>query len=93
MSIKIGVIGYAKKCSCGSLIEEARLKATHGKAMTCISCMKSSDVSRVAGFPIISGKNTYTELQVVSQEEANRLFALQERKGQSPGKGVRMSGH
>lgn len=82
-----------RSCSCGKLIEFARLKATNFKARTCISCMHKNDAARIAGFPIISGKNTYTELQLVPQETAQELFHKQERKGQSPGYGVRMSGH
>jgi hypothetical protein len=35
----------------------------------------------VAGFAIISGKNTYSEIQLVSQETAKHLSKVQERKG------------
>ena len=62
---------------CGKEIPELRLKALpHTK--TCVQC---SDTSRVAGFPIVSGKTTYSELQIVSQEKAEELYEKQERKG------------
>jgi hypothetical protein len=35
----------------------------------------------VAGFPIVSGKTTYSELQIVSQEKAEELYEKQDRKG------------
>lgn len=79
--------------NCGNEIEEARRKASKGMAKTCIKCMNEKDVGRVAGFPIISGKTTYTELQLMSQDLANEMFHKQERKGQGPGNGVRMRGH
>ena len=46
-----------KFCSCGKKIEEARLIATKYQARTCIKCMNSNDVQKVAGFPVISGKS------------------------------------
>lgn len=76
--------------SCGSEIPEARIKATKGKSKTCVKC---SNVGRVAGHPIISGKTTYAELQILPQETAAHLHHLGSRKGQSPPNGVRMKGH
>jgi hypothetical protein len=67
-----------KICSrCGKAIPEPRLKALP-TAKTCVDC---SQTSRVAGFPIVSGKTTYSELQIVSQEQADELYQKQERKG------------
>ncbi len=45
---------------CNRQIPELRLKALP-QTKTCITC---SHTSRVAGFPIISGKTTYAELQI-----------------------------
>lgn len=73
------------KCiMCNEEIPELRLKALP-QTKTCIDC---SQTSRVAGFPIISGKTTYSELQVVSQETADALYARQERKGNRPSDGM-----
>lgn len=81
-----------KKCNCGKYIEKPRLEATKGSATTCISCMRTNDVKRKAGFAIISGKNTYSEIQIVSAERSAELNAMQYRRGQSPGAGVRFKG-
>ncbi|HYG38752.1 MAG TPA: TraR/DksA C4-type zinc finger protein [Cytophagales bacterium] len=66
------------KCiKCGNDIPELRLKALpHAK--TCVQC---SDTSRVAGFPLITGKTTYSELQIIPQEKAEELYEKQNRKG------------
>jgi len=83
------------KCKCGATVPTDRIKALRlqeGQAPTCINCAKSR-VQRVAGFPLITGKNTYSELQIVSQEQAAVLFSAQARKGQGPGAGVRFKGH
>lgn len=69
---------------CNRQIPELRLKALP-QTKTCITC---SHTSRVAGFPIISGKTTYAELQIVSQETADQLYAKQERKGSRPSEGM-----
>lgn len=67
-----------KKCGkCGNEIPFLRLKALPG-ATTCTSC---SETSRVAGFPVVSGKTTYSELQIVDQEKAEELYKMQNRKG------------
>jgi hypothetical protein len=62
---------------CGKEIPEARVKALPN-TKTCVAC---SETSRVAGFPIVSGKTTYSELQIVSQEKADELYEKQDRKG------------
>ena len=73
------------KCiKCNNEIPELRLKALP-TAKTCIAC---SQTNRVAGFPIISSKTTYSELQIVSQETADTLYAKQERKGSRPSDGM-----
>jgi hypothetical protein len=65
-------------CSiCNRQIPEARLKILP-HTQTCVAC---SQAGKVAGFPVISGKNTYSELQLVSQETAQELYAKQDRKG------------
>lgn len=69
------------KCtSCGDDIHELRLKALPNTTM-CHHCVKHKDVSRVRGHVIISGKNTYSEIQLVSAEQAEKLHKIQERKG------------
>lgn len=47
-------------------------------AKTCVNC---SSTARVAGFPLITSKTSYSELQIVSQEVADELYGKQERKG------------
>lgn len=83
------------KCKCGKIIPDARINALRlagNLTSTCIECA-SKNVKRVAGFPLITGKTTYSELQIVLQEQADSLFSQQSRKGQSPGAGIRMKGH
>lgn len=66
------------KCvKCGNEIPELRLKALP-QAKTCVEC---SETSRVAGFPLITGKTTYSELQIIPQEKAEELYEKQNRKG------------
>lgn len=62
---------------CEKGIPALRLIALPG-TRTCIKC---SQAARVAGFPLISGKTTYSELQIVKQETAEELYGKQERKG------------
>ncbi len=62
---------------CGNTIAEARLKALP-TTRTCVAC---SSVQRVAGFPLITGKTEYSALQLVTQQEAQRLHKMQARKG------------
>jgi acetate kinase len=74
---------------CNKEIHPGRLKALPN-TKTCVEC---SNIEKVAGFRIISGKNTYHEIQLVSQEMYKKLNHQQYRKGQSPGNGVRFKGH
>jgi hypothetical protein len=76
------MIKYCKIC--GEQIPEGRLKALP-KAETCVKC---STTNKVAGFRVITGKNTYSELEIVSQEKYSELIAKQERIGQSPCQGM-----
>ncbi|MBD0298242.1 MAG: hypothetical protein ICV84_24095 [Flavisolibacter sp.] len=58
-------------------------------AKTCLAC---SSTGRVAGFPLITGKTTYSELQIVNQKTTDELYARQERKSTSPSEGVKKAG-
>lgn len=60
---------------CQKEIPELRLKALPN-TKCCVSC---SDTGRVAGFPIVSGKTTYSELQIVHQDTADELYSKQQR--------------
>lgn len=62
---------------CENEIPKLRLQALPG-TKTCIDC---SSTNRIAGFPLITGKNSYSELQLVDQEKAEELYAKQDRKG------------
>ncbi|MBO9703838.1 MAG: TraR/DksA C4-type zinc finger protein [Sporocytophaga sp.] len=62
---------------CQKTIPDLRLKALPN-AKTCLDC---SETARVAGFPIVSGKTTYSELQIVSTEKAEELYQKQNRTG------------
>ena len=67
-----------KTCiSCGKEIPELRIKALPN-SKTCVAC---SDTARVAGFPLITNKTSYSELQIVPQETAEELYLKQDRKG------------
>jgi len=70
--------------ACREPIPAARLKALPA-AVTCIRC---SSTERVAGFAVITGKTSYSEIQIVSQEHAQELYAKQDRKGGSIAQGV-----
>lgn len=70
--------------SCNEPIPEARVKALPN-ARTCVKC---SSTERVAGFAIISGKTSYSEIQIVSQETARELSKKQERMGAGVSTGV-----
>jgi hypothetical protein len=70
---------------CLNLIPEARLKALPS-AKTCVQC---SSTSKVGGHTIISGKNTYSEIQIVDQETATQLYRMQSRKGFGVATGVK----
>jgi hypothetical protein len=77
-------------CNCGNEIHPKRVEilSTKKLPLICITCAEQK-VERIHGFPLISGKNTYSELQLVSKEVAQNLYKSQERKGQSPGSGMR----
>lgn len=62
---------------CGVEIPPKRLEILP-KTRTCVNC---SSTARVHGHPIISGKTSYSELQIVSAEQANELAMKQDRKG------------
>jgi hypothetical protein len=69
---------------CGKEIPEQRLKALP----TAETCVKCSTTEKIAGFQLITGKTTYTELQLVSQDAYKKLIEAQERIGSSPGNGI-----
>ena len=62
---------------CNNLIPEGRLKILP-YTYSCVSC---STTERVGGHTVISGKNTYSEIQIVDQETARTLAHMQTRKG------------
>jgi hypothetical protein len=70
---------------CQNKIPEARLKALPS-AKTCVQC---SSTARVGGHTIISGKNTYSEIQIVDQETSERLYQMQSRRGFGVSTGVK----
>ena len=70
---------------CQSEIPAARLKALP-TAKTCVQC---SDTAKVGGHTIISGKNTYSEIQIVDQQTASELYQMQSRKGFGVANGVK----
>ncbi|MDX2190934.1 MAG: hypothetical protein SFY32_13830 [Bacteroidota bacterium] len=74
------------KCMiCGEVIPEMRLRILP-KTQTCVQC---SNTSRVYGHAIISGKTSYSEIQIVSEETAQQLFEQQNRKGSTVAEGVK----
>ncbi len=62
---------------CQKVIPELRLKALPN-TKTFLEC---SQTARVAGFPIVTGKTTYSELQIVSAEKAEEMYHKQNRAG------------
>lgn len=75
----------ANCCRCGGEIPPLRLKAIPS-TKTCVNC---SSVQRVGGHTVISGKNTYSELQILPMEDAVALSKLQNRRGYGVSQGVR----
>jgi len=71
---------------CNADIPDGRLKALPNTTV-CVDC---SSTGRVKGFRIISGKNTYSEIQLVDDKKYSELSRKQARKGMSPGRGVWM---
>ena len=63
--------------ACGLEIPEQRIKILPN-IKTCVNC---SNTNRVAGFPLITNKTSYSELQIVAQETAEELYNKQDRKG------------
>jgi hypothetical protein len=63
--------------SCRKEIPEQRVKILPN-SKTCVQC---SETGKVAGFPLITNKTSYSELQIVPQETAQELYAKQDRKG------------
>jgi hypothetical protein len=72
-------------CACGELIPEGRMKATKGKATTCVGC---STTGKVSGHAMITGKTEYSDLQIVDAETAKRLARLGQRRGYGVSSGV-----
>jgi len=70
--------------SCGVELPVGRVK--YSKALTCVKC---SDTQKLSAFPVISGKTTYSEIQFLDQDSANKLHKAQYRRGQSPGYGMK----
>ena len=74
-----------RKCIiCDKEIPEARIKALPNTK----TCLEHSTAGKVAGYQVITGKDTYTELEITSQESAAKLYDLGSRKGQGPTKGM-----
>jgi hypothetical protein len=70
---------------CNNQIPEGRLKILP-HTYTCVSC---STTAKVGGHTVISGKNTYSEIQIVDQETAASLAKMQSRKGFGVATGVK----
>jgi hypothetical protein len=70
---------------CQSEIPAARIKALPS-AKTCVQC---SDTSKIGCHTIISGKNTYSEIQLVDRETSANLYRMQSRKGFGVATGVK----
>ena len=71
--------------NCSSPIPPLRLKALPG-TKTCVQC---STTDRVACHTIISGKNTYSEIQIVDRETSDRLYQMQSRSSFGVANGVK----
>lgn len=75
-----------KKCkNCGCEIPEKRLQILPNTT----TCVKCSESQKVAGFPLITGKNEYSDIQIVDQKTYQKLMKLQERKGYGVANGVK----
>jgi hypothetical protein len=72
-------------CKCGNLIPQGRLEALPN-TKTCTPC---SQTPRVGAIAVITGKTTYSELQIVPMEVANRINKAMKRQGQSPNAGMK----
>lgn len=83
---KYQVMTQERLCiNCGKPIPQARIDAIEKYGSSrCNTHVDCSTVGRVAGHAIITGKNTYSELQIVSAETAQMLKDAGQRRGQSP---------
>ena len=70
--------------ACGDELTIGRVK--YSRSDKCVRC---SDTKRVGAFTVISGKNTYSEIQLLEPEVAAKLHRAQYRQGQSPGYGMK----
>jgi hypothetical protein len=70
---------------CSEPINPLRLKALP-KTKTCTEC---SNTQKVGCHVVISGKNTYSELQIVDQETSARLHQMQSRGSFGVASGVK----
>ena len=70
---------------CSNQIPEGRLKILQF-TQTCVNC---STTPKVGGHTVISGKTTYSEIQIVDQETASDLARMQSRKGFGVATGVK----
>lgn len=71
--------------NCKSPIPEGRLVILPF-TQTCVNC---STTQKVGGHTIISGKNTYSEVQIVDQETAQNLARMQSRSTFGVASGVK----
>lgn len=71
--------------NCRTEIDPRRVKILP-HTTRCVSC---SNTERVYGHTIISGKNTYSEIQIVDKSTSEHLYKLGYRKGQGVATGVR----
>ena len=66
-----------KTCKiCGKEISEGRLKALPNTK----TCVEHSEIKKKLGFRIITGKTTYSELDIVDDEIYNRLDEMDRKK-------------
>lgn len=70
---------------CKNAIPEGRL-AILPFTQTCVNC---STTQKVGGHTVISGKNTYSEIQIVDQKTAEDLARMQSRSSFGVATGVK----
>lgn len=70
---------------CSEPIPPLRLKVLPSTT----TCVKCSTTDRVGCHTIISGKNTYSEIQIVDRETADRLYQMQSRSSFGVANGVK----
>jgi hypothetical protein len=58
---------------CGEAIPEGRIKALPNTE----TCVEHSDVNKKLGFAVITGKDTYTELDIVEPDTYEELKKLE----------------